>query len=240
MTPAEHTVFSIRKRALASSLPVMMGYVAMGFAAGVLLTTRGETGHPVFWGILTSTTSISGTLQFLFPGWFRTGLPLTEVALLTFCINFRYAMYGFSLLGKFQDISWWKRCYLVWTLTDETYALEVASPYPAGPANSTYCLTLAMLDHLYWIIGVAAGAFAGSRLPFSGKGVEFAMTALFLVILTDQVRNRENRKPAIVGGGTALAALLVFGPEKMLIPAIILIVTIFHFFCKKWDREAAQ
>lgn len=222
-----------------SSLPVLMGYVAMGFAAGVLLSTRGGTDNPVCWGILTSMTSISGTLQFLFPGWFRTGIPLTEVVLLTFCINFRYAMYGFSLLGKFRDIPWWKRCYLVWTLTDETYALEVASPYPAGPANSRYCLTLAMLDHLYWIIGVAAGAFAGSRLPFSGKGVEFAMTALFLVILTDQIRTKENRKPAIVGGITALAALLICGPGKMLIPAIILMVTIFLIFRKKWT-EAAQ
>ena len=239
MSPVEYTVSAVRKRAMINSLPVLMGYVAMGFAAGVLLSTRGETENPVCWGILSSMTSISGTLQFLFPGWFRTGIPLTEVVLLTFCINFRYAMYGFSLLGKFRDIPWWKRCYLVWTLTDETYALEVGSPYPPGPANSRYCLTLAMLDHLYWITGVAAGAFAGSRLPFSGNGVEFAMTALFLVILTDQIRAKENRKPAIVGGITALVALLICGPGKMLIPAIILMVTIFLIFRKKWT-EAVQ
>ncbi len=240
MPPENCTSASVRKRALISSLPVMMGYIAMGFAAGVLLSTQGGTAHPVGWGILTAMTSISGTLQFLFPGWFKTGIPLTEVILLTVCINFRYAMYGFSLLGKFSDLPWWKRCYLVWTLTDETYALEVASPYPAGENNSRYCLTLAMLDHLYWIIGVAAGAFAGSRLPFSGQGVEFAMTALFLVILTDQVREKENRKPAIVGGITALAALLICAPGKMLIPAIILMVTIFLVFRKKWNREAAK
>ena len=217
----------------------MMGYIAMGFAAGVLLSSQGGTDHPAAWGILTAMTSISGTLQFLFPGWFRSGTPLTEVILLTFCINFRYAMYGFSLLGKFRDLPWWKRCYLIWTLTDETYALEVASPYPAGKDNSKYCLTLAILDHLYWITGVAAGAIAGSHLPFSGQGVDFAMTALFLVILTDQIREKENRKPAVAGGVTALASLLIFGPGKMLIPAIILIVTIFLVFRKKWNREAA-
>lgn len=240
MQSAADTPAKVRKHALVSSLPVMMGYIAMGFAAGVLLSTRGGTDHPASWGFFTAMTSISGTLQFLFPGWFRTGLPLLEVALLTLCINFRYAMYGFSLLGKFKGVPWWKRCYLVWTLTDETYALEVASPYPAGPANTRYCITLAMLDHLYWILGVTAGALAGSRLPFSAQGVEFAMTALFLVILTDQVREKENRKPAVTGGMTALLVLLICGPEKMLIPAIILMVTIFLIFRKKWTREAEK
>ena len=240
MTHRSFSFSPIRKRALVSSLPVMMGYIAMGFAAGVLLSTRSGVEYPALWGIFTAMTSISGTLQFLFPEWFRKGLPLAEVALLTLCINFRYAMYGFSLLEKFKGLPWWKRCYLIWTLTDETYALEVAAPYPAGKDHTLYCFTLAMLDHCYWIIGVALGAVAGSHLPFSGQGVEFAMTALFLVILTDQVREKENRKPAITGGLTAIAALLVLGPEKMLIPAIILIVTIFLVFRKKWNREAEK
>lgn len=240
MTHRSFSFSPIRKRALVSSLPVMMGYIAMGFAAGVLLSTRSGVEYPALWGIFTAMTSISGTLQFLFPEWFRKGLPLAEVALLTLCINFRYAMYGFSLLEKFKGLPWWKRCYLIWTLTDETYALEVAAPYPAGKNHTLYCFTLAMLDHCYWIIGVALGAVAGSHLPFSGQGVEFAMTALFLVILTDQVREKENRKPAITGGLTAIAALLVLGPGKMLIPAIILIVTIFLVFRKKWNREAEK
>lgn len=234
------TFSDVRKRALVSSLPVMMGYIAMGFAAGVLLSTRSGVEHPALWGIFTAMTSISGTLQFLFPEWFRTGLPPAEVALLTLCINFRYAMYGFSLLEKFRGLPWWKRCYLIWTLTDETYALEVAAPYPAGKDHTSYCFTLAMLDHGYWIIGVVLGAVAGSHLPFSGQGVEFAMTALFLVILTDQVREKENRKPAITGGLTAIAALLLLGPGKMLIPSIILIVTIFLVFRKKWSREKTK
>lgn len=240
MTHRSFSFSPIRKRALVSSLPVMMGYIAMGFAAGVLLSTRSGVEYPALWGIFTAMTSISGTLQFLFPEWFRKGLPLAEVALLTLCINFRYAMYGFSLLEKFKGLPWWKRCYLIWTLTDETYALEVAAPYPAGKDHTLYCFTLAMLDHCYWIIGVALGAVAGSHLPFSGQGVEFAMTALFLVILTDQVREKENRKPAITGGLTAIVALLFLGPGKMLIPAIILIVTIFLVFRKKWNREAEK
>ena len=167
MTHRSFSFSPIRKRALVSSLPVMMGYIAMGFAAGVLLSTRSGVEYPALWGIFTAMTSISGTLQFLFPEWFRKGLPLAEVALLTLCINFRYAMYGFSLLEKFKGLPWWKRCYLIWTLTDETYALEVAAPYPAGKDHTLYCFTLAMLDHCYWIIGVALGAVAGSHLPFS-------------------------------------------------------------------------
>ena len=218
----------------------MMGYVAMGFAAGVLLAKQSGVPYPAFWGAVTAGSSISGTLQFMFPGWFKAGTPLLDVALLTLCINFRYAMYGFSLLEKFRGLPLWQRCYLVWTLTDETYALECAAPYPPGREHTRYCLTLAALDHLYWVVGVTAGALAGAGLPFSGKGIDFAMTALFLVILTDQVREKANRRPALVGGLAAFAMLLVFGPGNMLIPAIGLLLAVFLVFRKRWDAEAAK
>ena len=237
MSPADRRIF---RHAAASSIPVMMGYVAMGFAAGVLLAKQSGVPYPAFWGAVTAGSSISGTLQFMFPGWFLAGTPILDVALLTLCINFRYAMYGFSLLEKFRGLPLWQRCYLVWTLTDETYALECAAPYPTGREHARYCLTLAALDHLYWIAGVTAGALAGAGLPFSGKGIDFAMTALFLVILTDQVREKTNRRPALVGGLAAFAMLLLFGPGNMLIPAIGLLLAVFLVFRRHWDTEAAK
>jgi len=237
MSPAARRIFL---HAAASSIPVMMGYVAMGFAAGVLLAKQSGVPYPALWGAVTAGSSISGTLQFMFPGWFQAGTPLLDVALLTLCINFRYAMYGFSLLEKFRGLPLWQRCYLVWTLTDETYALECAAPYPPGREHTRYCLTLAALDHLYWVAGVTAGALAGAGLPFSGKGIDFAMTALFLVILTDQVREKTNRRPALAGGLAAFAMLLLFGPGNMLIPAIGLLLAVFLVFRRHWDTEAAK
>ena len=117
---------------------------------------------------------------------------------------------------------------LIGTVTDETYALQVQCPYPPGPRGTRYCLLLAAFDHAYWIFGVVAGAVAGAALPFAAKGIDFAMTALFLVILTDQCRERANRLPALVGAVSAVVAAVVlyfvFGSWKMLVPAMALIV----------------
>lgn len=230
----------VAKRAFVSSLPVMMGYLAMGFAAGVLLAAHSGVKFPALWGALTSATSISGALQFMIVDWTRMQTPLLQVALLTLCLNIRYAMYGLSLIGKFKNITWWKKLYLIWSLTDETYALEVAEKESTHNDSIRYCLTLAALNHLYWIIGVTAGAVAGMALPFSDKGIDFAMTALFIVILTDQCREAQNRVPATTGGIAALAAFLIFGSQNMLIPTMIIMITAFVVARPKLDakREA--
>lgn len=217
-----------------------MGYVSMGFAAGVLLSARSGLESPAVWGFLTSATSISGALQFMLADWIRASVPLLEAAVLTFCLNVRYAMYGFSLLERFRGIPLWKKLYLIWSLTDETYALETGCTIPDRDSNIRYCMFLAFFNHCYWIIGVTAGALAGKALPFPNKGIDFAMTALFLVILTDQCREKENRLPALVGGGAALAGYLVFGASGMLIPSMILMLSVFLIFRKRLDPERKE
>ena len=212
------------RRAAADSIPVLMGYLTMGFAAGVLLSAHGGVPHPWFWGALTSAVCISGALQFIFVGWFAAPTPLATVALLTLFLNMRYSMYGLSLIERFRRTSWLRRLYLIWALTDETYALEVAHPAEDPCEDLRYCFTLSILNHLYWIIGVTAGALAGAALPFSPRGIDFAMLALFLVILTDQCRERANRIPALIGGAAALIAFAVAGPRWMLIVAMALIL----------------
>ena len=122
--------FVIVKRAFIDSLPVLMGYSAMGFAAGVLLSAHSGIDFAGIWAFLTSATSISGALQFMLVDWIAKRTPLLDVALLTFCLNIRYAMYGFSLIDRFRGIGFWKKFYLIWSLTDETYALETECKIP--------------------------------------------------------------------------------------------------------------
>ena len=157
----------------------------------------------------------------------RSGTAYADVAALVVCLNIRYSLYGLSLLDRFAAASWPVRTYLIGTVTDETYALQVQCPYSPGRASTRYCLLLAAFDHAYWIFGVVAGAIAGAALPFAAKGIDFAMTALFLVILTDQCRERANRLPALVGAVAAVVATVVvrlaFGSWKMLVPAMALL-----------------
>ena len=110
--------------AFKNTLPVMMGYLAMGAAAGIVLAGSAEALPCLpLWGTFSSALSISGALQFIMAGWIREAVPLTDVILLTVFLNLRYAMYGFSLIDRFEGLPKWKKWYLIWTLTDETYAL---------------------------------------------------------------------------------------------------------------------
>ena len=227
----------VLKAAWISSLPVMMGYLTMGFAAGVLFAGRIEVPAVGFWAFLTSATSISGALQFLMSEWAQKQTPLLDVALLTFCLNLRYAMYGFSLLERFRGIPWWKKFYLIWTLTDETYALEVENKVPEGESSLSYCLAVAAFDHLYWVIGVTSGALFGSGVRFDNRGIDFAMTALFLVILTDQCREKRNRIPALTGLAATLVCGLFFDLGNMLIPSMALMLVILLILRKPLSRK---
>ena len=224
------------KAAFLSSLPVLMGYTAMGMAAGILLAGKVEMRGMPFWAFLSSAVNISGALQFIMVDWTLRYLPFVQVALLTFCLNIRYAMYGFSLIEKFRPVnSWWKRAYLIWSLTDETYALEVDDRTPEGENKLDFCLGVAFLDHLYWISGVVSGALIGTKLPFKSDGIDFAMTALFLVVLTDQCEERINRRCALVGIVSAAAGRIFFSTSNMLIPAMVMMGAIFIIFRNRFQ-----
>ena len=214
-----------------------MGYMAMGMATGILLAGSIKMKALPFWAFLSSSINISGALQFIMVNWTDAMLPFAQVALLTFCLNIRYAMYGFSLIEKFRPLPFWKRAYLIWSLTDETYALEVDdSRVPQGENSLDFCLIVAFLDHLYWIAGVVSGAVIGGALPFNSEGIDFAMTALFLVVLTDQCREKLNRKAALVGTISAICGRVFFSTSNMLIPAMIMMGAIFVIFRKKFDK----
>ena len=217
-----------------------MGYTAMGMAAGILLAGTVKLHALPFWAFLSSGINISGALQFIMVNWCDAMTPFAQVALLTFCLNVRYAMYGFSLIEKFRPLPFWKRLYLIWSLTDETYALEVDDRTPEGENPLDFCLGVAALDHLYWIFGVVAGAVVGSALPFDSEGIDFAMTALFLVVLTDQCKDKLNRMAAAVGIIAAIAGRIFFSTSNMLIPAMIMMGAAFIILRKKFEAAMQE
>lgn len=225
---------SVFRKALSDSIPVMTGYGTMGFAAGVLLAVNGGISFSAFWAAISSATFISGPLQYLFVDWVRTSASIGGVLLVVLCVNLRYSLYGLSLLETFRGAGFWTRMYLIAGITDETYALEVACNLPPEKKRR-YCLILTALDHMYWVVGVTAGALIGSALSLPSKGIDFAMTALFLVILTEQCREKANRLPAAIGTFSAVTAFTLlaaaFGVARaradMLIPSMMLMVTVF-------------
>lgn len=187
----------ILRKAFIDSLPVLMGYSTMGFAAGVLLGARANVPFSPIWGLLTSAAFVSGTLSFAIVPLLASSAPLVTVAILTLAINFRYAFYGISMLSRWRDIAFFKKIFLIHMLTDENYALETACRIEDRKEYEKYCTILSILNFSYWVFGVGSGstvvytlekALSPERIKEASQGIEFAMVALFLVIFTEQLR----------------------------------------------------
>ena len=231
----------IVKKAFSDSLPVLMGYVTMGTAFGILLVSQ-VSGSNFSTAALMSFSTISGSMQFAAVEMLKNyaAYTLWLTAVLALLINIRYSMYGISLVRIFRNYPWYIKYYLIWSLTDETYALEVNDRTPEGENPLDFCMGVAALDHLYWIFGVVLGSIVGSALPFSSEGIDFAMTALFLVVLTDQCKDKLNRMAATVGIVSAIAGRVFFSTANMLIPAIIMMGAVFVILRKRFEAELPQ
>ena len=199
----ERETRAVLRRAFVDSLPVLMGYVTMGFVAGVLLAAKGDVLWAPLWAFLTSTLWVTGTMSIAVVPELAARSSVWAIALMTLAVNFRYCFYGFSMLGRWKHVPLLKKAYLILMLTDENYALEAASPIRDPQRHLRYCTYLSLLNHSYWVVGVAVGAVVVCLLGMAvdpatirryTNGMEFSMAALFLVILTDQVRNWFCRK----------------------------------------------
>ena len=197
-----------------------MGYVSIGVVFGLMMSSIGLN---ALWPGLMSLTTYAGSAQYLGVELLARLAPLTEVAFLTLVINFRHLVYGLSMLGKFRGMGV-RKLYMIAALTDETYALLAGVEAPDGVDEKEYYFSVAMLDHLYWIAGSILGAVAGSLITINTEGIDFAMTALFIVIAVEQWKSYPSHLPALLGAGGTLAALLLLGAGNMLIPALGVIV----------------
>jgi len=188
---------AVLRRAFVDSLPVLMGYTSMGFVAGALLAAKAGLAHAPLWGLLSSAMCVSGTFSFAMVQPVADRAPAWTFALLAAGLNFRYALYGFTMLARWKDVPLFRKMFLVHMLSDENYALEAACRFARPSANLLYCVSLSLMNMSYWVAGVTAGALAVAVLQGAldpevirarTNGMEFAMVALFLVIFTDQAK----------------------------------------------------
>ena len=204
--------------AFRASIPVMAGYLVLGLGFGVLLQ---DQGYGFVWAFLMSLTIYAGSMQYAALDLISGGASLITTALMTLMINARHFFYGLSMLDKYQDTGKAKP-YLIFSLTDETYSL-VCSPAPAGADEKGYYLLVSLFDQIYWIAGSVLGGLLGPILPFDSTGMDFAMTALFVVIFVEQWLSTRDHIPAVLGVGISVVCLLLLGPSRFVIPAMVLI-----------------
>lgn len=205
--------WSGRMRAVKLTLPVMCGYLFLGTAFGATLA---QAGFGPAWALMMSGLVYAGSMQFVMVPLMASGAALTTVALTALMVNARHLFYGVSYIERFRRMGH-LRPYMIFSLTDETYSVFCGLP---GEESDGVMLRVALYDQLYWIAGSVVGAVLAQALPFDLTGIDYSMTALFIVICVDRARNKADRLPAVIGGACALVCLMLLGPERFLAPAL--------------------
>lgn len=210
------------RTAFLDTLPVMTGYVFLGFGFGIVMQ---QSGYGAIWSVSMSLFIYAGSMQYMAVSLLTGGASLITTALTTFVVNARHLFYGISMVDAYRGAGK-KKPYLIFSLTDETYSLVSQNQPPEGISRHGYCLLVSAFDHLYWVSGTLLGALAGNYLPINYQGIEFVLTALFVTIFVEQWLSTQNHFPAIVGTGATAVCLMLFGKDVFLIPSMFLIAAI--------------
>lgn len=208
------------KAAWRYTVPVLAGYMFLGIAFGFLLKTKG---FPTWYPILMSAVIYSGALEF-------AAIPLLSAPfdplgsfVMGLMISARHLFYGIPLLEKYRNTGKWKNP-LIFLLTDETFSIASTIDPPEGIENRYFYGVISVLDYFYWVGGTCLGALFGNVLRFDSTGIDFALTALFIVLFLEQIRTKEGLVSGFLGLGSAAAVLALFGSEKMVVISMVVIL----------------
>ena len=218
------------------TVPVLMGYLAIGIAFGLMLQ---EIGYNFIWAFFMSLTIYAGSGQYLGVTLLGAAAALSTVAVMTLLINFRHLVYGLSMLEKFRGMGP-RKLYMIFSLTDETYALLSSARAPVGVDPRNFYFAIALLDQSYWILGSVIGAVAGALIPFSTEGVDFAMTALFVVICVDQWKAARTHIPAVTGFICGALFLVLIRSSNFILPALAAAVAILLFLRRTVEQKMEE
>jgi len=207
------------RTAFLDTVPVMTGYVFLGFGFGILMQ---QNGFGVLWAGAMSLLIYAGSMQYVAIPLLTSGASLLTAAMTAFVVNARHLFYGISMVDAYKGMGK-KKPYLIFGLTDETYSLVSQLQLPEGISRGGYCFLVTLFDHLYWISGSVLGSLTGTLLPINYEGVDFALTALFVTIFVEQWLSTMNHGPAIVGVAATTLCLVLFGADVFLIPSMAVI-----------------
>lgn len=215
------------------TIPVMLGYLFLGIAFGLMLQ---DAGYGFWWAFFSSLCIYAGSMQFVLVTFLTGGVNLFYAAVMTLFINGRHLFYGLSFIEKFQGMGRYYP-YMIFSLTDETYSVLCDIKVPDGLSEKRISFLISLLDHCYWIAGAVMGAVIGQLITLDTTGIDFSMTALFVVIVVNQWMDSKEHRPALLGLLVGIASLLLLGPDKFLLPALSFVSIILLGVRKKWNME---
>ncbi|PRL64328.1 azaleucine resistance protein AzlC [Haemophilus influenzae] len=206
------------KAAFPYSVPMIAGFLFLGIAYGIYMKALG---FGFLYPTLMALLIYAGSVEFIAAGALIAPFSPISVLLITLMISARQIFYGISMLEKYGIHIGKKRWYLITTLVDESFSLNYMAKIPPHLDKGWYMFFVSLYLHIYWVLGAAMGNLFGTVLPFNLKGVEFSMTALFLVIFAENWLKEKSHESSLLGLGIALVFLFIIGKEYFLIPTLI-------------------
>nr|WP_326185466.1 AzlC family ABC transporter permease [uncultured Oscillibacter sp.] len=210
------------RAAFSATIPVLTGYIPLGMAYGFLMAS---VGYGPLWALGMSALVFAGSLEYMAVTLLTAAFAPAQAFLVAVMINARHIFYGISLLDKYRGIGG-VRPFLIFALTDETFSLVSTMEPPEGVGRGDFYFWVSLLDYIYWLAGSFLGAAVGSVLTVNTRGMDFVLTALFVVLFMEQWKKKERRAAGIAGLVCMAAGIAAFGPENPLLPAMALILAV--------------
>ena len=220
------------RTALPQTIPILAGYLFLGMTYGVYMV---QSGFPFWIPMLTSLIVYGGSLEFVIVNLLLGAFNPIQAFLMALLIQARHLFYGVSMLDKYRDVGR-KKPYLIFALSDETFSVTCSADVPENVDRGWFYFFVSLLDQIYWFSGATLGALGGMLIRFNTQGLDFAMTALFVVIFINQWCKDKQHISALAGLGLSVLSLLIFGPENFLLPAMAAILLALALL--QWPIEA--
>ncbi len=231
MSSEEKNRKQVMKSAFLKSIPIMCSYLFVSMAYGMMME---NAGYHWYYSLLASMTIYTGAFQFVLITFLSSGASIITIMVTAFLMNSRQAFYSLSFLDVFRDMGG-KKLYMIHTMTDETYAVNCSIGNTENKKDIMFFV--ALFSRCYWMLGAVLGGVIGQVLPFDLEGIDFCMTALFVIIFMEQWEKSNNHFPAVIGFIIAIICLFIFGHMVFMLPALILVSGVLMFWSGKKQKE---
>lgn len=204
------------KCAFPHTIPIMTGFLFLGMSYGIYMHVSGFS----FWyPMLMAMTIFAGSVEFVCVNFLLGAFDPLQAFIVTLILNARHIFYGISMLDRFKGMGW-KKIYLIFGMCDETFSVNYTADIPKDVDSGWFMFFVTLLNQIYWVLGATLGGLFGSLITFNTEGLDFVMTAMFVVIFLEQYLKDKNHLNSYIGLGVSLLMLLFFGADNFMIPAI--------------------
>ena len=208
--------------AFPNTIPILAGFLFLGIAYGIYMN---QSGFKFYYPMFMSFIIFAGSVEFATVSWLLGSFDPVNIFFLTLMINARHLFYGLSMLEKY-NIPGWKKLYLIYGMCDESFSINATVDVPKDIDRGLFMFFVTMLNQIYWVAGATIGGIFGSFIPFDTKGIEFVMTALFVVIFLENWLKEKDHSASVIGLFISFICLIIFKGTNFIIPSMIIILSI--------------